>query len=135
MHPNHALVPLGQISGNSNLFKCQISEPTFRGLLVRGATCLYGFPTYLQGTVCLDAACFLLTPNLPPGDSLPGLQPVSAVSNPTYRGMSVHGAACLYRLKTYLTGTVGWGCSQFIWFLYLFRNVLYSKSCLDSCLL
>ena len=57
MHQNHALVPLCQILDNSNLFKCQISKPTSRGLLVRGATCLYGFPTYLQGTVCLEAAC------------------------------------------------------------------------------
>ena len=38
--------------------------------------------------------------------------------------MSVQGAACLvYGFKTYLAGTVGWGCSEFIRFLNLFLEM------------
>ena len=116
---------------------------------------------YVQRTVGRDCVSemqpVLRFPNLPPGDCLPGVQPVYLVSEPTSRGlfvraaaclyslptyiqvtpgdcqprMSVQGAGCLYSFKIYLTGTVGWGCSQFIWFLHLFMNVFHSKSCLD----
>ena len=44
-----------------------------------------------------------------------------------YSGLSAWGAACLYGFRIYLIGTVGQGCSQFIRFLDLFRNVFYSK--------
>ena len=136
MHQNHVLVPLCQI-----WFKYQISEPTSRGLLARGATCLYGLPTYLQGTVCqaqpvytisentsrglfaMAAACFPSYLKATPGDCRPQMQPVYIILNPTYRGMSVQGVACRYGFKTYLRVTVGWRCSQFIRFLNLFRNV------------
>ena len=92
-----------------------VSEPTSRGLFASAAAC---FPTYLKVT---------------PGDCWPRMQPVNTVSNSTYGGMSVQGAACLYRFITYLARTVGWGCSQFMWFLNQFRDVSYSKSCLDFC--
>ena len=38
---------------------------------------------------------FILFLNLPPGDYLPGVQPVYAVSKPTSRELSTGGAACL----------------------------------------
>ena len=111
--------------GNSNWFKYQISEPTSRGLLTRGATCLNGFPTYLQGTVCRDRACLYglcishqgivcqgcsLFPNylkVTPVGCWPHMQPVYTISNTTNMGMLVRGVACLYGFKTYLTGTIG----------------------------
>ena len=92
-----------------------VSDSTCRSLFVKAAAC---FPTYLKVTH---------------GDCWPRMQPVHTVSNPIYRGMSVQGVACLYGFKAYLTWTVGWGCSQFILLLNLFRNVSYSKSCLDFC--
>ena len=73
-----------------------VSEPTSRVLFARAAACLL---TYLKVST---------------GDWWPRMQPVYTVSNPTYREMSVKGAACLYGFKTYLTVTVGWGCSQSI---------------------
>ena len=66
--------------------------------------------------------------NLLPGDKWSGIKPVCLVLEPTSRRQLVWGAACLYSFRTYLMGTVGQGCSQFIQFLNLFRNVLYSKS-------
>ena len=94
---------------------CTVSEHTSRGLFAMAAVC---FPTY---------------PKMTPGDCGPQMQPVYTVSNPTYRRLPVQCAACLYVFKTYLRGTVGWGCGQFMQFFNLFRNVSYSKSCLNFC--
>ena len=52
--------------------------------------------------------------NLPPGDCLPGVQPVDAFSEQTSRGLSAKGAACLCGFKSTSRGlTVGQGCSLF----------------------
>ena len=107
-----------------------VSQSTSRQLFAR-TTCLYGLRTYLQGLFARTAVCFSTYLKVIPGDCWPRQQPISTVSNPTYREMSVQGAACLYGFKSYLRGTVGWGCSQLIRFLNLFRNVSYNKSCLD----
>ena len=106
-----------------------------------------GFPNIPPGECLQGRNLFIRSPNQPPWDCLPGLHPVSktylkvhsgdcrprmqpvyTVSNPTYMGLSIQGAACPYDSKTYLRGTVGWKCSYFIQFLNL-----YSKSCLDFC--
>ena len=111
-----------------------VSKPTCRGLSVRGAACLYGFQTYLQGTVCGSCSLFIRFQNLP----AKGLSAVDAaclyVSKPTCRGTgllenslfirfqtylketSAEGAACLYGFQTYLQGTVCCRCSLFIRF-------------------
>ena len=72
-----------------------VSEPTCRGLSTGGAACLYGFQTYLQGTICWRCSLFIRFPNLPAGDYLLEVQLVYTVSKPTCRGLSVGGAACL----------------------------------------
>ena len=107
-----------------------VSKPTCRGLSAGGAACLYGFQTYLQGTVCRMCSLFTRFPNLPAGDcrlevqlvytvskpTFRGLSSVGAVSKPTCRGLSVGGAACLYGFQTYLQGNVCCRCSLFIRF-------------------
>ena len=93
-----------------------VSKPTCRGLSVGGAACLYGFQTYLQGTVGWRCSLFIRFPNLPAGDCGLEVQPVYTVSKPTCRGLSAGGAACLYGFRTSLQGTVGWRCSLFIRF-------------------
>ena len=111
-----------------------VSKPTCRGLSAGGAVCLYGFQTYLQGTVgyrcsrlygfqtylqgtvCWRCSLFIRFPNFPAGDCLLEVQFVYTVSEPTCRGLSAVGAACLYVFQTYLHGTVGWSCSLFLWF-------------------
>ena len=95
MHQKPCFRPFVSVIGISNWFKYQISKPTSRGLLAKGETCLYSFPTYLQRTVgqgwnvfiqfpnlppedCLPGCnLYIRSPNLPPGDCLLGLQPVS----------------------------------------------------------
>ena len=59
---------------------------------------------------------FILFPNLPAGDRRLEVQLAYTVSNPTCRGLSAEGAACLYCFRTYLQGTVGWRCSLCIRF-------------------
>ena len=93
-----------------------VSKPTSRGLSAGGAACLYGFKTYLQGTVCCRCSLFIRFPNLPAGDCLLKVTLVYTVSKPTSRGLSTEGAACLYGFKTYLQGTVCCRCSLFICF-------------------
>ena len=66
-----------------------VSEPTSRRLLAWSAACLYGFRTYLMGTV--GQGWFLIGSNiryqsLPPEDL-------------------ARGESCLYRFPTYLQGT------------------------------
>ena len=73
----------------------------------------------------------ILFPNLPPGDCWPGcimfirFQIVGQVCSLLIRFQMqpTGGAACLYGFKTYLTGTDGLRCSQFIRFLNHLRNV------------
>ena len=96
-----------------------------------GATCLYSLRTYLLGLFFRAAACFPTYLKVTPGDCLLRMKLVYTVSNPTYGGLSVQGADGLYRFKTYLMGTVGWVCSQFIHFLNIFRNESYNKTCLE----
>ena len=87
--------------------------------------------------MCLRCRLFLRRPNVPPGDCLPGVQPVYLVSDPNCRRLLVRGTACLYGFANYLqgtvvhgcnmkvqfpnlpNGTVGQGCRKFIWFLNL----------------
>ena len=129
-------LPFVSIIGISNWFKYHISKPTSKGLLPRGGTWVYGFPTYLPGTVCWEATCIYclqiyLQGIVCLGCSLFPNLPACKYSFQSYlQGTSVQCAACLYSFKTYLTGTVGWGCSHF---LNIFRNVSYSKTCLDFC--
>ena len=47
------------------------------------------------------------------------MQPVFTVSEPTSRGLSARGAACLNGMRTYLKETVRQGCSLLIQFLNL----------------
>ena len=54
-----------------------VSKPTSRRLWARGATFL------------------ITTPNLPPGDCQPVVQPVYMVSELTSRGLLARGAICL----------------------------------------
>ena len=114
-----------------------VSKPASRGLSTRGAACLCGFLTYLQGTVHQGCSLFMRILNLPPGDSPPGVQSVYVVSKPASRGLSVscaarlcvfwtnssglsaRGAAYLSGYWTYLQGTVRQGCSLFMRFLNL----------------
>ena len=93
-----------------------VSKSTCRGLSAGGAACLYGFQTYLQGTVCWRCSLLIRFPNLPAGDCLLKVQLVNTVSKPTCRGLSAVGAACLYGFQTYQQGTVCWRCSLFIRF-------------------
>ena len=83
-----------------------VSEPTCRGL----------FPN-LPLQECLQGCGLCLRfPNLPPRACQPGMQPVYTVSKLTSRGLLARVAACLHGFQTYLQGTVGQGCSLFIWF-------------------
>ena len=95
------------------------SKQTSSGLSARGAACLSGYWTYLQGTVRQGCSLFMRFLNLPPGDCRPGLQSVYVVSKPTSRGLSARGAARLCSFWTYLQGTVRQGCSLFMRFLNL----------------
>ena len=49
-----------------------MSEPTFWALCCRGAICLSGVITYLQGTVCRGAGCLSLVGTYLPGTVLQG---------------------------------------------------------------
>ena len=106
-----------------------VSKSTCRGLSSGGAACLYGFQTYLQGTVCWRCSLLIRFPNpaagtvgiirflnLPPANCLPAVKHVYTVSEPTCRGLSTGGAACLCGFQTYLQGTICWRCSLFIRF-------------------
>ena len=68
----------------------------------RGAACLCGVYSHLQGTVGQGFSMFMRCLNLPPRDCRLGVKPVYAVSVPTSRGLSGRGAACLCRVRTYL---------------------------------
>ena len=61
-----------------------VSKTTARGLSARDAACLYGFDTYLQGTVSKGCSLFIWFPS------------------PPSRRLTVRGAACFYILQTYL---------------------------------
>ena len=76
-------LPPGESLPGRNLI--MVSEPTSRLLYARAAAC---FSIYLKVT---------------PGDCRSRMQPVNTVFNPTYKEMSVKGAACLYSFKAYLT--------------------------------
>ena len=111
-----------------------VSKPTCRGLSAVGSACLYGFQTYLQGTVCwrcsmcirfpnlpagtVGKRCslFIRLPNIPPGDCPIEVQLVYTVSKPTCRRLSAGGAVSLYGFQTYLQGTVCWRCRMLIRF-------------------
>ena len=115
-------------------FVYTVSKHTCRGLFAGGAACLYGFQTYLHGTVCCRCSLFLRFPNLPAGTVFWRCSLFYTVSKPTCRrlsvggaaclygfqtylqGLSFGGAACLYGFQTYLQGTVGWRCCLFIRF-------------------
>ena len=83
-----------------------VCEPTSCGLSGRGAACLCGVRTDLQGTVRLRCNLFFLVsePTPPPKDCRAGVQPVYAVSEPTSRGLSARGVASLSGVPTYLPG-------------------------------
>ena len=53
-----------------------------RGLLVKGAACLYSLATYLQGSVDLGCSIFIRFPNLHYWDCWSGMQPVYTASGP-----------------------------------------------------
>ena len=93
--------------GNSYCFKYQISEPSSRGLLASGETCLYSFLTYLQGTVCLGATCLY--------DLQTYLQGIVCQGCRLFPNLlSASDAACLYSFQSYLQGNVSPGCGLFI---------------------
>ena len=60
---------------------------------------------------------FIRFPNLPLGNCRLGMQLVYMVFETTSKELSAGGAACLYGFQTYLQGTVGQMCSQFLLFL------------------
>ena len=91
-----------------------VSEPTFRGLSSRGAACLCSVSTYLPGTVGQGCSMFMQCRNLPLRNCGAGVQHVYAVSEPTSQELWGRGAACLCSVGTYLSGTVGQGCSMFM---------------------
>ena len=83
-----------------------VSEPTSQGLWGRGATCLCGVgtsppPPGTVGQVCspgnMGQGCSLFKGcgNLSPRDCGAVVLPVYAVWEPTSRGLSGRGAACL----------------------------------------
>ena len=45
-----------------------VNKTYLKGLLARGAACLYSFQTYLQGIVGPRCSLFISFPNLPPGE-------------------------------------------------------------------
>ena len=98
--------------GIYNWFKYQISKPISRRLLARGETCLYGFPTYLQGIVCQGSACLYGLQTYHQGIVCQGSACLYGLR--TYlQGIVCQGSACLYGLRTYLQGIVCQGCSLF----------------------
>ena len=96
-----------------------VSLPTSKGLLGRGTVCLCGVYTYLPGTVGQGCSLFMWCLYLPLRDCWPGVQSVYVVSIPTSKGLLGRGAVCLCGVYIYLQGTVGQGCSLFMWCLYL----------------
>ena len=68
-----------------------VSEPTCWALFCRGAGCLSGVRTYLQGTVCRGAGCLRGV-----GTNLPGTV--------------LQGCRLLMQSQKYLPGTVLQGC-------------------------
>ena len=100
---NPCFGPFLSDTGNSNWFKYQISKPISGRLLARGATCLYSFPRYLQGTVCRAQPVYTVSESTSRG-LFARAQPVYTVFESPSRGLFARAAACF---PTYLKVTPG----------------------------
>ena len=80
-----------------------MSESTYRALCYRGAGCLSGVGTYLQGTV-LQAVYVVSEPTCQ--NCVTVVQAVSAMSESTCRALCYSGTDYLSGVGTYLQGTV-----------------------------
>ena len=72
-----------------------VSKSTCRDLLGRVVHVYVLSEPTSKVTVSQGCSLFLRFPNLPPGDSQSGVQPVYAVSEPTCRGLKARGSAFL----------------------------------------